>query len=94
MTARKKTFKLAKTVAEQSLGAAPCLTFWTVMKAHDWGIITTEHGFPLQCPEEGPHRFIPVFKTREQAIAWAGSDEHIAMLIMNAPDDNTEQDAD
>jgi hypothetical protein len=28
-------------------------------------------------PEDGPHRFIPVFNTREQAVAWAGSDEHV-----------------
>ena len=27
---------------------------------------------------EGPHGFIPIFFTREQAVAWAGGDEHIA----------------
>lgn len=83
MTARKKTSKLAKRPAGQSLGAAPCSALWAVMKAHAWDSITA-HGFPLQCPTEGPHRFIPVFNTREQAVAWAGSDEHVAMLMPNA----------
>lgn len=86
MTARKKTSKFAKTVAGQSLGAAPCSALWAVMKAHAWDSITTAHGIPLMCPDQGPHRFIPVFNTREQAVAWAGSDDHVAMLMPNGSD--------
>lgn len=87
MTARKKTSKFAKTVAGQSLGAAPCSALWAVMKAHAWDSITTAHGIPLMCPDQGPHRFIPVFNTREQAVAWAGSDDHVAMLMPNGMDE-------
>ena len=54
------------------------------MKALAWDSITTAHGNPLMCPPEGPHLFIPVFTTREQAVAWAGSDEHVAMMLPNA----------
>jgi hypothetical protein len=57
---------------------------WAVMKAHAWNSVTNAHGQPLVCPPDGPHRFIPVFNTREQAVAWDGSDEHVAMLMLNA----------
>lgn len=66
-----------------SLAPAPCSALWAVMKAHPWDSITTAHGIPLMCPPEGPHRFIPVFDTREQAVAWAGTDEDVAMLMPN-----------
>ena len=69
--------------APASLAPAPCSALWAVMKAHAWDSITTAHGIPLMCPPEGPHRFIPVFDTREQAVAWAGTDEHVAMLMRN-----------
>jgi hypothetical protein len=51
-------------------------TFWAVMKAHSWDCLECS-GLPVRMPEDGPHRFIPVFNTREQAVAWAGSDEHV-----------------
>jgi hypothetical protein len=69
--------------AEASFAAPTGSALWAVMKAHAWDSITTAHGIPLMCPPEGPHRFIPVFNTREQAVAWAGSDEHVAMLMSN-----------
>ena len=53
---------------------------WAVMKAHSWGDVIAASGAVLEAPPEGPHRFIPVFDTREMAVAWAGSDEHIAKL--------------
>jgi len=80
MTAPLKTLESPDGLAGQSLGAAPGSALWAVMKAHTWDSIEAA-GFPLRCPVEGPHRFIPVFNTREQAVAWAGSDEHVAMLM-------------
>lgn len=67
--------EIEKPITEQS--------FWVVMKAHTWDSVTTAHGVPLICPNEGPHRFIPVFNTREQAVAWAGSDEHVVKVTTN-----------
>ena len=67
--------------------AAAKSTYWAVMKVLPWDHILA-HGYPLRCPTEGPQRFIPVFDTREQAVAWAGSDEHVAMLI---PKDEKDQ---
>lgn len=60
----------------------PPAALWAVMKAHTWDSLEAA-GFPLRSPLEGPHRFIPVFNTREQAVAWAGSEEHVAMLTPN-----------
>jgi len=52
---------------------------WCVMKAHGWENVECERGW-LRPPPEGPHKFIPVFNTREQAVAWAGSDDHVQPL--------------
>ena len=52
---------------------------WAVMKGYPWSSVEAA-GIPLQSPPEGPHRFIPIFDTREQAVAWAGSDEHVVEL--------------
>jgi hypothetical protein len=40
---------------------------WAVMKAQSWGQLTV-NGIPLQPPQDGPCAFIPLFKTRRQAI--------------------------
>jgi len=61
---------------------------WAVMKAHPWSKLQV-HGQPLRCPIQGPQRFIPVFDTREQAVEWNGSDEHVEMLMLVVPDANT-----
>ena len=62
-------------------------TLWAVMKAYGWGSITAG-SFPLTCPPEGPHKFIPVFNTREQAVAWAGSDAGVSEIeIIASPHD-------
>lgn len=42
---------------------------YCVMKAHNWACITVA-GFPMLPPSDGPCAFIPIFDTREQAIAW------------------------
>ncbi len=53
---------------------------WAVMEAYAWdNVIVADYG-SLKCPPEGPHRFIPVFETRAQAVAWAGGDKHVARL--------------
>ncbi len=53
--------------------------FWVVMKAHGWESLSVA-GIALQTPEEGPHRLIPVFNTYEQAVKWAGTDEHVRQV--------------
>lgn len=44
-------------------------TFWVVMKAQPFSAITVPQfaNRPLNPPDEGPQRFIPVFNTKEQA---------------------------
>lgn len=54
-------------------------TLWAVMKAHSWASLSIG-GVELAAPEDGPCRFIPVFDTREKAVAWAGSDENVREL--------------
>lgn len=52
--------------------------FYAVMKAQSWSALSAL-GLPLE-PEDrenGPCRFIPVFDSREAAIAWDGSEEHV-----------------
>lgn len=57
---------------------------WAVMASHTWAeSVTTIQGFPIQGPKEGPHGFIPLFFTREQAIKWAGSSTNIRKLVPN-----------
>ena len=57
----------------------PSKRLWAVMKAHSWDKLSVL-GHPLLSPAEGPQRFIPVFDTREQAVQWAGSDEHVVEM--------------
>jgi hypothetical protein len=51
---------------------------WAIMKVQDWGNVTTAQGIRLMAPPDGPHAFIPVFATREQAIKWNGAEANIA----------------
>jgi hypothetical protein len=50
------------------------------MKAYDWSMVTGD-GLRFYPPPEGPHRFIPLFNTREQAVAWAGSEDLVAPVV-------------
>ncbi len=51
------------------------------MKVNKWSNLTVMSGIPLNCPEDGPQGFIPVFNTREEAIAWDdGSEEYVKQL--------------
>jgi hypothetical protein len=54
-------------------------TLWAIMKAFQWDTVSA-NGIKFSPPPEGPHMFIPVFNTREGAVKWAESDEHVAML--------------
>ena len=56
---------------------------WAVMCAHKWSSVTTAFGMPVHGPKEGPHGFIPLFFTREQAIAWAGEERYVVQLTQN-----------
>ena len=50
---------------------------WVIMKLHKWDSLTV-WGIPTSTPKEGPHGFIPVFDTREQAVAFnSGSEANI-----------------
>jgi hypothetical protein len=50
---------------------------WAVMKRYSWDCVTVQ-GTELRSPKDGPHFFIPLFETREQAVKWAdGNDERI-----------------
>lgn len=66
----------------QNPAKPPCSAMWAVMKVYAWDNVTTAHGIPLVWPLQGPQRFIPVFETQEQAAAWAGSDEHVVMMML------------
>ena len=56
---------------------------WAVMCSHTWKEVSTSTGIPVHGPAEGPHGFIPLFFTRKQAVAWAGSDKHVRELTPN-----------
>lgn len=73
---KKKPAKSTPVVA----APAPQKYYWAVMKMNSWDSLTVM-GLPVGTLKEGPHRFIPVFETREQAVAWDnGSDKYVAML--------------
>ena len=47
---------------------------WAVMKACAWDSLTV-NGVPLINPTQGPEYFMPLFKNREQAVAFNGGSE-------------------
>ena len=58
---------------------------WAVMLAHTFEkSMKGPLGIPVHAPKEGPHGFIPLFFTREQAVEWAGGDGDIVELTPNA----------
>lgn len=53
---------------------------WVVMKAYSWSSVTAG-GMPMMSPPEGPQRFMPVFESREQAVAWDnGCEDNISIV--------------
>ena len=56
---------------------------WAVMTAQPWSAFTAG-GLEITGPEEGPHKFMPLFDTREQAVAWSLSgDKHVVEVELN-----------
>lgn len=49
---------------------------YVVMRAIAWDGIEV-HGVPMQSPPDGPQRFIPVFDTEEQAVAFSSDGDRI-----------------
>ena len=78
-----KTSKNKKTTAGRTAARvgsdAMVRRFWCVMRAYGWANLSVA-GIEMAAPKEGPQHFIPVFDTREQAVAWAGTDEHVYEL--------------
>jgi hypothetical protein len=73
------------TVTEQECVESASL--WAVMKAHSWDGLEVA-GLPLRAPPDGPCKFIPIFHTREQAIAFDdGCDEHVTELTIGKKSD-------
>lgn len=52
---------------------------WVVMRAHSWSSVTFA-GIECPTPKEGPHRWLPVFDSKEAAIEWHGSEADIIQL--------------
>ena len=51
--------------------------WFVVMRAHEWSTLSFL-GMPMQAAPNGPHRFLPIFNTREEAIAHEnGSAEYV-----------------
>lgn len=68
--------------AAGSIAGEAGVNLWAVMKAQSWDSLSVWNGLPLRAPKEGPHKFIPVFNTREQAVAFDESEEHVVMLTL------------
>lgn len=57
---------------------------YAVMRAIAWDGIEAG-GIPLQAPPDGPQRFIPVFDTQEQAVAFASDGDRIMPIKLREP---------
>ena len=51
-------------------------SYYCVMTLNKWENLSVLN-YPIQSPKEGPHYFMPVFNTKEQAIKWHGSEENV-----------------
>lgn len=56
------------------------LVLYAVMKAYHWDSLIVQ-GLPLQPPAAGPHRFIPLFETHAQAVAFADGNESVIQIV-------------
>jgi hypothetical protein len=62
---------------------------WAVMKAFRWANLQV-HGIELTCPKSGPHRLVPLFNTRKQAVAFNGGKDDCVFEVkaVEASDEN------
>jgi len=61
-------------------GATEVKFFYAVMKVQPWSSIKVI-GYPITPPPEGPHGFVPIFNTRDQAVTWCGGDDtHVVQM--------------
>lgn len=56
---------------------------FAVMKAYPFSSIQVFNSIPLNPVKGEPQRFIPVFESRKEAIAWGGTDENIVELTVD-----------
>jgi hypothetical protein len=56
---------------------------YAVMRAIAWDGIEAG-GFPMKAPPDGPQRFIPVFDTQEQAVAFASDGDRITPVKLRS----------
>lgn len=67
---------------------AEVFPMFAVMKALSFSSLSVGP-YELHAPEEGPHRFIPVFLTREQAVKWNdGSEDNIFAIHPRKENEN------
>lgn len=59
-------------------------TLYAVMRAISWDGVEAG-GHQMKAPPDGPQRFIPVFDTEDQAIAWANDGDAIWPIVAKAP---------
>ena len=65
---------------EKSTEPAP-RSYFAVMKLHRFDRLLLTNGIRLATGDDGPHGFIPVFDTRDQAVKFCNGDEtHIAEM--------------
>lgn len=60
----------------------PVFPMWAVMKAHSFSGLVA-NGIPLKPSPGEPSHFIPLFASREKAVAWAKSPDHVVMVGMD-----------
>jgi len=72
-------------------------SMWAVMKAQPWDSLKVEGlplrpmQVPLRAPPDGPSKFIALFDTREQAVAFDdGCEEHVIELTLGKKLNNKE----
>lgn len=53
---------------------------WAVMKAYPFSALLIWDTVPVSSAPGEPQRFIPVFNTKEEALAWGGTEDNIFKL--------------
>lgn len=72
-----------RTRAARKREAACSASMWAVMKARSWESLEVM-GLSLRAPKDGPCKFIPLFETRAQAVAFdGGCEDHVREVQPN-----------